>query len=91
MARRALGAVRDTDVRLQGLVQECSTLPHADNMGAATLLAVAEDEQRQAPHALLEAMATERYVAILRTLEGLASRPLPRPSRSRTGRSRTAT
>jgi len=73
----ALGAVRDTDVRLQGLVQECSTLPHADNMGAATLLAVAEDEQRQAHDALLEAMATERYVAILRTLEGLASRPPP--------------
>jgi CHAD domain-containing protein len=71
----ALGAVRDTDVRLQGLVQECSTLPHADNLGAATLLAVAEDEQRQAHEALLEAMATDRYVGILRALEALASRP----------------
>ena len=75
----ALGAVRDTDVRLQGLVQECSTLPPADNMGAATLLAAAEDEQRQAHEALLEALATDRYVAILRALEGLASAPSPPP------------
>jgi CHAD domain-containing protein len=75
----ALGAVRDADVRLQGLVQECSTLPIADNMGAATLLAAAEDDQRQGHEALLGAMATERYVELLRTLDVLASAAYPTP------------
>ena len=69
----ALGAVRDADVRLQGLVQECSTLPPADNLGAAALLSAAEDDQRLAHEALLEAMATDRYVEVLRSLEALAS------------------
>ena len=73
----ALGAVRDADVRLQGLVQECSTLPTADNMGAATLLAAAEDDQRQAHEALLEAMATDRYVECCGLSKGSPQRPLP--------------
>jgi CHAD domain-containing protein len=69
----ALGDLRDADVRLQGLVQECSTLPPADNLGAAVLLAAAEDDQRVAREALLEAMATDRYLELLCSLEALAT------------------
>ena len=71
----ALGAVRDADVRLQGLVEECSTLAPADNLGATTLLAAAEDDQHAAHGALLEAMDSERYVELLRSLEAVASGP----------------
>ncbi len=74
----ALGAVRDADVRLQGLVEECSTLAPADNLGATALLAAAEDDQHGAHEALLEAMDGERYVGLLRSLEALASGPGPR-------------
>jgi CHAD domain-containing protein len=81
----ALGAVRDADVRLQGLVEECSALPSADNTGAATLLAAAEDDQRQAHDALLEAMATERYVELLRSLDALASEACPPPGQLQGG------
>jgi len=52
-------------------------LPHATTWARQPCWRWPEDEQRQAHDALLEAMATERYVAILRTLEGLASRPPP--------------
>src|ERR1019366_1376596 len=76
----------DADVRLQVLVQECSTLPTADNLGAATLLALAEDDQRLAHEALLDAMATERYDDLLRSLEALAAGPEgPSPPRAVTG------
>ena len=75
----ALGAVRDADVRLQGLVQECSTLPSADNLGVTTLLAVAEDDQVVAHEVLREAMDSERYVELLRSLEGLAYESCPPP------------
>jgi CHAD domain-containing protein len=76
----ALGDVRDADVRLQGLVQECSALPPAYNLGAAALLAAAEDDQRAARQALLEDMATERYVELLRSLEKLGGGPAAAPS-----------
>ena len=81
----ALGAVRDADVRLQGLVQECSALPTADHMGAASLLAAAEDDQRQGQEALLAALATERYVEVLRSLDALASATGARPGQVASG------
>jgi CHAD domain-containing protein len=69
----ALGEVRDADVRLQGLLTECSTLPTAYHLGTVALLAAAEDDQRLAHDALLADMASERYIELLRSLELLAS------------------
>jgi CHAD domain-containing protein len=69
----ALGAMRDADVRWQGLEEACSELPAADGAGASALLAVADADRQVARRDLLEVMAAERYLHLLRTLEGLAA------------------
>ncbi|MHB1498360.1 MAG: CHAD domain-containing protein [Acidimicrobiales bacterium] len=70
----ALGAARDADVRLTALEAECARLGPLDQRGVERVLSAARSEQAAAHQRLLEVMASDRYVAALRSLEGLARR-----------------
>ena len=69
-----LGHARDADVRMDVLRAECSSLPPTDALGVAELLELGAAEQRSSHEALGEALRSERYLALLRTLD---TRPLP--------------
>jgi CHAD domain-containing protein len=70
----ALGAARDADVRLMALEAECARLGPLDHGGVERVLSAARSEQAAAHQGLLEVMASDRYVAALRSLEALARR-----------------
>ena len=70
----ALGAARDADVRLTALEAECARLGPLDQRGVERVLSAARSEQAAAHQRLLEVMASDRYVAALRSLEALARR-----------------
>jgi CHAD domain-containing protein len=69
----ALGAARDADVRLATLGPECARLSAEDQPAAVAVLDAARSDQIVAHQTLLEVMNTERYVAVLRSLEALAT------------------
>ncbi|HTW07880.1 MAG TPA: CHAD domain-containing protein [Acidimicrobiales bacterium] len=71
----ALGAVRDADVRELSLETMTAELAGADQSGAATVLAAARDDQREARQRLLDVMASQRYMACLRLLEAFGQPP----------------
>jgi CHAD domain-containing protein len=82
----ALGGARDADVRLATLSSECARLNSVDQPAAAAVLEAARSDQTIAHQVLLEVMGSERYLAVLRSLEALATgagRPRTSPVRGR--------
>ncbi len=75
-----LGSVRDADVRLQSLEENCAKLPRADAAAGSLLLAVARDQRRSSHEELRDAMVAGRYLELLRLLDTLASGPGSRSS-----------
>ena len=64
-----LGQVRDTDVLLERFSEHLAALPEADAKVAPRLLARLVDQRDSARRRLLAGMATERYAALIATLE----------------------
>jgi CHAD domain-containing protein len=73
----SLGTVRDSDVRLQSLEDDCANLPATDATGSGVLMARARDQQRTCHEELRETVSMERYLELLRALDALASGPGP--------------
>ena len=71
----SLGTVRDSDVRLQSLEDDCANLPANDAVGSGVLLARAREQQRSYHEELRQTVATGRYLELLRALDALASGP----------------
>ncbi len=71
----SLGTVRDSDVRLLSLEDDCADLEPADSAGSAVLLSRARDDQRLSHEQLRGTMATGRYLELLQSLEAVASGP----------------
>ncbi|HEX2118643.1 MAG TPA: CYTH and CHAD domain-containing protein, partial [Acidimicrobiales bacterium] len=76
----ALGAVRDADVLLERLRRQAATLPEPDTAGLAPLFRRLAKERDDARAALLHAMHSDRYVALLDRLVAAAAQPPCRPS-----------
>ena len=76
---RVLGAVRDADVLSDRLRSQAATLPEPDTAGLAPLFRRLAKERDDARAALLEAMETPRYVALLDALVAAAQEPELRP------------
>lgn len=74
-AAAALGAVRDADVLTDRLRSQAAGLPEVDAAGFAPVLRRLADEREAARVALLEAMASDRYVALLDRLVEAATAP----------------
>jgi CHAD domain-containing protein len=70
-----LGAVRDADVLSDRLRGQAAALPEPDTAGLAPLFRHMAKERDDARAALLEAMATPRYVALLDALVAAARQP----------------
>ena len=64
----SLGPVRDLDVLLEHLRAEVETLD-PDGAAAAAILGVLEAEREQARTAMVEALRSDRYLALLRQFE----------------------
>jgi CHAD domain-containing protein len=75
----ALGAVRDADVLLDRLRRQAASLPQADAAGAAGLVRLLAEQRDDARTALLEAMASPRYVDLLDRLVAAAQSPVLLP------------
>jgi CHAD domain-containing protein len=71
-----LGRVRDTDVMLARLRDGTEALPAATAGAAAPILATLERERASARAELLEAMRSDRYVALLDRLVSAAREPV---------------
>ena len=74
-AADALGAVRDADVLTGRLRAQAAELPEVDAAGFAPVLRRLADEREAARVALLDAMASDRYVALLDRLVEAATAP----------------
>ncbi len=73
----ALGAVRDLDVFVQRLHAEVAALDTSDRRAARKLVQAVQTERDAAREALLDALSSERYLGLLRTLaEGIERPPL---------------
>lgn len=70
-----LGAVRDTDVLTERLQRQAATLAPTDAARARPLFARLATSRESARSALVEAMAGDRYVALLDQLVAAASAP----------------
>jgi CHAD domain-containing protein len=70
-----LGAVRDGDVLLGRLREHAALLPNEDGRGAALVLAALEAERDRAYAELLDALHSERYLALLDRLVEAARAP----------------
>ena len=70
----ALGSARDADVRLMAFETECARLGPLDQRGVDKVLSAARSERAVTHQRLLEVMASDRYLAALRSLETLARR-----------------
>jgi len=70
-----LGEVRDAEVLLERLEKNIARIPTADRDSAEQLLADLRAHHADARDALLEAMRTDRYVALLDQLVSAAQRP----------------
>jgi CHAD domain-containing protein len=73
----ALGPVRDLDVLLLRLRREIATLPEAERIAGAALLAALEEQRVAARGVMLEALAAPRYGALVERLTDAVGRPLP--------------
>ena len=71
----ALGEVRDADVLTERLQAQAGELPEIDTGGFAPILRRLSDAREAARHRLLEAMRSERYVALLDRLVAAATDP----------------
>jgi CHAD domain-containing protein len=71
----ALGPVRDLDVLLERLRGDAETLEPAERRAFARLLARLEQERESDRGALLEALRSERYLALLDRLDSAAADP----------------
>ena len=70
-----LGAVRDADVLLERLERQATVLPEQDGRAAAALLRRLVDEREAARASLLEALDSDRYVALVDALVAAANLP----------------
>lgn len=71
----ALGAARDADVRALALKAALAALDPEDQDAGAGVLEAARSDQSAAHRKLLEAMESERYLVVLRSLEALGKGP----------------
>jgi len=76
----ALGPVRDLDVLLLRLHREIAGLPAAERSAGGVLLDALERERTTARAAMLDALTTPRYVALLERLADTVRAPLPAPA-----------
>ena len=76
----ALGPVRDLDVLLLRLHREIAGLPSAEQSAGGVLLDALERERTTARAAMLDALTTPRYVALLERLADTVRAPLPAPT-----------
>jgi CHAD domain-containing protein len=72
---QSLGAVRDLDVLLGRLQGQTDALPEDDRFAAERLVQMFTDERELARAQLLEALESERYLALLDGLADLATQP----------------
>lgn len=72
----ALGPVRDLDVFLGHLRPECANLPAAERRTCARWLDAFTQERTERHRALLEALKSERYLALLARIELTAASPV---------------
>jgi CHAD domain-containing protein len=70
-----LGGVRDADVLTERLRRQAADLPEVDAAGFAPVLRRLADEREQARARLLEALGSQRYVALLDRLVAAAASP----------------
>jgi CHAD domain-containing protein len=71
----ALGPARDLDVMLEHLRAEAADLDAADRKALAPVFKKLNAERRAAQAYVLEALRSERYLALLATVEGAAAAP----------------
>jgi CHAD domain-containing protein len=76
----ALGPVRDLDVLLERLRDSAARLLPREQRALRRVFAALESERAQARAAMLEALGSERYLALLDQLEAAATAPLLAPS-----------
>jgi CHAD domain-containing protein len=76
----ALGPVRDLDVLLLRLHREIAGLPTAEQSAGGVLLDALERERTAARAAMLDALTTPRYFALLERLADTVRAPLPAPA-----------
>jgi len=76
----ALGPVRDLDVLLLRLHREIAGLPTAEQSAGGVLLDALERERTTARAAMLDALTTPRYFALLERLADTVRAPLPAPA-----------
>ena len=76
----ALGPVRDLDVLLLRLHREIGGLPAAEQSAGGVLLDALERERTTARAAMLDALTTPRYFALLERLADTVRAPLPAPA-----------
>jgi CHAD domain-containing protein len=72
-----LGAVRDLDVLIPYLREEAVSLDSADRRALAPLFKKLEEERAVARQGVLEALRSERYLALLASIEAAAAGPPP--------------
>jgi CHAD domain-containing protein len=80
---RALGPVRDLDVLLLRLRGEIATLPEPERTAGEQLVAALDAEREVARAAMLAALESGRYRALLERLADAIRLPLPTPSATR--------
>jgi CHAD domain-containing protein len=73
----ALGPVRDLDVLLAHLREEIAALPRAERTPARRLVKALETEREQARAVMLEALESDRYLALLDALTEASLVPRP--------------
>jgi CHAD domain-containing protein len=83
---RLLGVVRDGDVMLERMRTRASELPSVNARGARAVVATLEHEREVAHAALLAALRTERYPALVKRLVESANEPALAPRADRPAR-----
>ena len=71
----ALGPVRDLDVMREHLAAEIASLEPVDARGGRRLLLLLDRERTDVRRAMLEALRSDRYLALLEAIEDAARRP----------------
>ena len=71
----ALGAVRDADVMIERLRRQAASLPEPDTAALSPIFRRLTKERDEARGALLDAMCTPRYLALVERLVEAARRP----------------
>jgi CHAD domain-containing protein len=78
----AVGAVRDNDVLAQRLRSQAEELPEPDAAGVQPLVSLLAGQAAAARAAMLRALRSRRYVALIDTLIATANEPPIRPERA---------